>query len=193
EELFGFLVEQLADFPGVAGAESIVRQEKEISLSAPWKRLTLADAFATYADITLAKAQQKGCFEEVLVEQVEPHLGWDTPTFLYEYPIEMASLARPKEGDPGVAERFELYVGGLELANGFSELVDPSVQKMRFVQERELILRQGRSTEIPEQFIASLEHLGDTAGIALGVDRLAMLFSGKEKLIKILPIDVRFL
>lgn len=193
EALFGFLVEQLADFPGVKGQEAIVYRGKDISFTAPWARLTLEEAFEAYSDITLTQAQQTDCFEEVLVEQVEPHLGWDTPVFVYDYPIEMASLARPKADDPKVAERFELYVGGVELANGFSELVDPLVQQKRFVQERNIILQQGRSIELPEQFIDSLKQLGETAGIALGIDRLAMLLLGKEKLTQILPVDVRFL
>ncbi|MCJ7685817.1 MAG: EF-P lysine aminoacylase GenX, partial [Desulfobacteraceae bacterium] len=115
--------------------------------------------------------------------EIEPNLGTIRPTFLYDYPSAMAALARLKPGNRDLAERFELYIAGLELANGFSELNDPVEQRARF--ERDLQIRdvEGKETyPMPERFLRALEHMPDAAGIALGVDRLAMLFSGALKI-----------
>ncbi|HSH13514.1 MAG TPA: amino acid--tRNA ligase-related protein, partial [Desulfurivibrionaceae bacterium] len=152
-------------------------------LEPPWERLSVANAFARYAGMSPEAALAGGIYEEVLVEKVEPHLGVTHPTFLYDYPAELAALARLKPGSPQVAERFELYLGGVELANGFSELTDPAEQRRRFEHERELIRRDGREPgPMPERFLRELAGLEGAAGIALGLDRLVMLLTGSGSL-----------
>ncbi len=158
-----------------------------ISLEPPWERLSVAEAFARYAGMSPEAALAGGIFEEVLVEKVEPHLGLAHPTFLYDYPAELASLARLKPGEPGLAERFELYVNGIELANGFSELTDPAEQRLRFEHEREMIVKDGREPgPMPEAFLRELANLPTAAGIALGLDRLVMLLTGAVSLDKVI-------
>ena len=131
-------------------------------------------------------------FDEILVTQVEPHLGWDTPVFLYDYPVRLGSLARQKKDDPGIAERFELYIGGIELANGFSELTDPDEQRNRFVAEMNTANEQGNIyVELPEKFLADLKNMGETAGIALGLDRLFMVLLGCDTVAEVMCMPVQ--
>ncbi|WP_319550422.1 EF-P lysine aminoacylase EpmA [Desulfogranum marinum] len=193
EDLFNILASRVSGLNGLNVKGDIVYKGRTISLGKPWSRLSLRDAFVHFADITADEAIAKDRFEEILVEEIEPHLGWERPVFLYDYPVQLASLAKVKDDSPDLAERFELYIGGLELANGFSELVDAAVQRERFVQEMGAIRQLDRDVRMPEQFLQALERLGDTAGIALGVDRVMMLLLGKEKLTEILPIDVRIM
>jgi elongation factor P--(R)-beta-lysine ligase len=115
-------------------------------------------------------------FSRILVERVEPRLGQGRPTILFEYPAVEAALARVSLRDPRVAERFELYAAGVELANGFGELTDPVEQRRRF--EAEMVLKQklyGERYPIDETFLAALEHMPEASGVALGLDRLVML------------------
>jgi len=124
-----------------------------------------------------------GSFDEIMVTQIEPALVLDKPVLLLDYPIEMAALARPKPGNPAVAERFELYAGGLELANGFSELNDPVEQRLRFLEANRRRNRNGLPPlPIPEPFLRELANMPPSAGIALGVDRLVMLFAGATQI-----------
>jgi lysyl-tRNA synthetase class 2 len=128
-------------------------------------------------------AFKKGCFDEVMVQEIEPNLGVNKPTLLYDYPASRAALARLKPHDPEFAERFEIYISGLELANGFSELTDPHEQRTRF--EREQLKRRQSGKDIypiAEKFLKSLTYMPEAAGIALGVDRLAMVFSDSPKI-----------
>lgn len=158
-------------------------QGRRIDLGPEWERITVAEAFQRYAPCTVEEALRKDTFDEMLVEYVEPHLGMTTPTFLCDYPATLGALARLSPTDPTVAERFELYVAGLELANGFSELVDPMEQRARFLAEQEAIRLQGRDPgPMPEQFLVELGEMPQAAGIALGVDRLVMLFSGADNI-----------
>jgi len=158
-------------------------QGRRIDLGPEWERITVAEAFRRYAPCTVDEALAQDRFDEMLVEHVEPHLGMPTPTFLYDYPATLGALARLSPTDPTVAERFELYVAGLELANGFSELVDPVEQRTRFLAEQEAIRLQDRDPgPMPELFLAELAEMPQAAGIALGVDRLAMLFAGAERI-----------
>ncbi len=193
EDFFNTLAGKVSGLDGVNRKGEIFYKGRTISLEKPWSRLSLRDAFRNFSDISVEQAIAEDQFEEILVEEIEPHLGWERPVFLYDYPIQLASLAKVKQDTPDLAERFELYIGGLELANGFSELVDAEVQRERFAQEMMTIRRLGRDARMPEHFLQSLEGLGDTAGIALGVDRMSMLLQGKEKLTDILPMDVRFM
>jgi lysyl-tRNA synthetase class 2 len=124
---------------------------------------------------------------------IEPYLGKERPVFIYDYPAGQAALARIREGEPPVAERFEVYVQGLELANGFHELVDAEAQRKRF--EADVEKRRGLGCDpvpIDERLLAALEAgLPSCAGVALGVDRLVMLAAGTDDLSDVIafPID----
>src|SRR4030043_2053525 len=111
----------------------------------------------------------KYLFDEIMVQEMEPKLGLRKPTFIYDCPAQRGALARLKQEDPTVAERFELYMGGLELANGFSELVDSEEQRKRFLMENENRQSFGkRIYSIPDKFLAELDNMPPSAGIALG-------------------------
>lgn len=123
----------------------------------------------------------------ILLEKVEPQLGKGRASFLADYPVSLAALSRPKPEDPRLAERFELYVAGLELANAFSELTDPAEQRRRF--QVDMALKQrlyGRRYPIDEDFLAALAAMPPAAGIALGIDRLAMLATGATHIEQVL-------
>ena len=174
------------------------------------ERLTLQEAFKRHAGIDLlrtvtadqeldrgglaADAIEAGIrvtdddswsdiFSRVLSERIEPHLGRGRATILCEYPISEAALARPKPGDPRVAERFELYACGVELANAFGELTDPAEQRRRFeadMDEKERIY--GERYPVDEDFLAALALMPAASGIALGFDRLVMLCVGARRI-----------
>ena len=132
-------------------------------------------------------------FFRIFLERIEPSLGLGAPTILYDYPLSMAALARRRPDDPRLAERFEVYICGLELANGFGELTDAAEQRARFLadQTRKQQL-YGETYPIDEDFLAALEHgLPDCAGIALGFDRLVMLASGAGDIEEVLWAPVR--
>jgi lysyl-tRNA synthetase class 2 len=117
------------------------------------------------------------------VEKVEPNLGVGRPTILCEYPVAEAALARPKPGDPRVAERFELYACGVELANAFGELTDAGEQRRRFEAEMDEKARiYGERYPIDEDFLAALNQMPPAAGCALGFDRLVMLATGASRI-----------
>src|SRR5690606_14591168 len=110
---------------------------------------------------------------------IETKLGWDRPVFLTDWPASMASLARLKASDPRVAERFELYIAGVELANGFFELNDAVEQRQRLVEEREERRALGRPAyPLDERFLEAVGRMPDAAGVATGLDRLLMLLGG---------------
>lgn len=143
------------------------------------------DAFAAEAErIGVRVAQDDGwgdIFSRVLSEKIETHLGVGRATLLDRYPVSEAALARPCSDDPRFAERFELYVCGVELANAFGELTDAQEQRRRF--EADMVEKQrlyGESYPIDEDFLAAIAHMPPTSGIALGVDRLAMLAAGAQ-------------
>jgi lysyl-tRNA synthetase class 2 len=156
---------------------------KAIDLQTPWERITVEDAFAEYSPISLQAALDTDRFDEIMVLHIEPNFNKSRPIFLYDYPAPLASLARLKEGSPEKAERFELYMGGLELANAFSELTDPLEQEIRFKKENDLREKRGRQRyPIPMKFLDALQTMPSSAGIAFGVDRLVMLLTGAEKI-----------
>lgn len=174
EKLLCFLAER-CDFTDVSA--------QLLESAGKWEYLSVSDAFDRYASLSVMQAVHEGQFDLLLVTEIEPNLGVTRPTFLFDYPAELGSLARLKNGDRSLAERFELYVNGVELANGFSELCDAAEQRERFVKERELCRAQGREPgPLPEKFLADLQQLGSAAGIALGVDRLVMLLCGAERI-----------
>jgi lysyl-tRNA synthetase class 2 len=150
-----------------------------VDLGLPWPRLTVREAFARYAPCSMEQSLQDGAFDRQLAFHIEPSLDPSRPLFLLDYPAEKASLARLKSADPGFAERVELYIGGLELANGFSELTDAPLQTARFTEENRAREKAGLPVAPwPGRFIEDLARMPESAGMALGLDRLAMLFCG---------------
>ena len=122
-------------------------------------------------------------FSKVLVEHVEPRLGQGRLTILFEYPAPEAALARVSGGDPRVAERFEVYACGVELANGFGELTDAAEQRRRFTLAMdEKARRYGERYPLDEDFLAAVAHMPQASGVALGFDRLVMLASGATRI-----------
>jgi lysyl-tRNA synthetase class 2 len=123
-------------------------------------------------------------FFRVMGERIEPLLGKDRPTFLCDYPVSMAALARPKRTDPRLAERFELYICSYELSNAFDELTNAAEQAKRFkadMDAKETLY--GKRYPIDGDFIAALQHgMPESSGIALGFDRLVMLCAGTENI-----------
>jgi lysyl-tRNA synthetase class 2 len=153
-------------------------QNRCIDLSPPWERLCVAEAFARYASCSVTRALKEERFDEVMAFEIEHHLGWQRPTLLCDYPAACAALARLKPEQPDVAERFELYIAGLELCNGFSELTDAGEQRRRFEAVRQAQRAAGQAASpMPEAFLAALPQMPPAAGNALGLDRLAMLFA----------------
>ena len=167
-------------FKDMGHDQKIIWQNKKINLASPWERISVAEAFSKYAPITCQQALDQETFDEIMVDYIEPRLGIDRPTFIYDYPAKLAALAKIKKSDPAVAERFELYIGGLELANGFSELTDAREQRQRFEEASEArALKKWALYPMPTKFLNSLETLPSCAGIALGIDRLAMILADK--------------
>jgi lysyl-tRNA synthetase class 2 len=122
-------------------------------------------------------------FSKILVEHVEPHLGQGRLTVLFEYPVPEAALARAKASDPRVAERFEIYACGVELANGFGELTDAREQRRRFMQAMdEKQRRYGERYPLDQDFLDAVSRMPDASGVALGFDRLVMLASGAARI-----------
>ncbi len=161
-----------------------------INLDEKWERLTVAAAFSKYSPINLNQALNEGRFDEILVECIEPHLGLTSPVFLYDYPVVLGSLAKKKADNPTVAERFEMYVKGVELANGFSELTDADEQRIRFVHEIATIkANSDRDVAMPERFLKDLEQLETAAGIAMGLDRLLMLAMNQQLITEVVTFS----
>jgi lysyl-tRNA synthetase class 2 len=198
-----------------AGAAALSWQARTADAARPFERLSVAAAFQRHAGIDLlatapdpmnpdaarlaAAAAGIGIaphpdddwetlFFRIFLDRIEPHLGIGVPTILYDYPVSLAALSRPKPEEPRLCERFELYVCGLELANAFGELTDPVEQRRRFMadQAKKRAL-YGETYPIDEDFLAALEHgLPECAGIALGFDRLIMLLTGAERIDEVL-------
>jgi lysyl-tRNA synthetase class 2 len=177
EELILWVCEQLGT------GEKIHYQGKDIPLTSPWERISVEEAFGSYASMPMELAVKRGEFDQILIKDIEPQLGMAGPTFLYDYPASCAALARLRPDNPLLAERFELYLGGIELANGFSELTDASEQRARFERDQAHRRRLGKPVyPTPEAFLLSLQHMPDAAGIALGVDRLAMILTDSARI-----------
>jgi lysyl-tRNA synthetase class 2 len=175
EDLMGFVAQAVDAWP------TMNFRGCEINLSSPWERISVKEAFQQYAQISMTEALKKDLFDEAMVQEIEPKLGIKKPTFLYDYPAERGALARLKKAEPGLAERFEFYMGGLELANGFSELVDSEDQRKRFQVENKNRQSLGKSIyPMPDKFLAELDDMPVSGGIALGVDRLVMVFLDAE-------------
>lgn len=155
----------------------------QITQAGKTERITVQEAFQRYSKKEMFESVRDHSFDECIVTEIEPALPHCRPVILMDYPAPMASLARLKPEDNSLAERFELYLGGLELANGFSELNNPVEQMERFT-ETNLHRKNGGLTPLPlpEPFLKELATMPASAGIALGVDRLVMLFSDAKKI-----------
>jgi len=161
-------------------------QGRWIEVRGDWNSCTVQEAFLRFAGWDPLRVADLTRFDTDLVEKVEPHLGFPQPCILKDYPAIQAALARLKSGDPSVAERFELYWAGMELANGFSELIDAREQRHRFETAIEMCRQSGFSPPpLPEVFLESMAHLPPCAGIALGIDRLVMLLANADNLAEV--------
>ncbi|MBI5487170.1 MAG: EF-P lysine aminoacylase GenX [Deltaproteobacteria bacterium] len=159
------------------------RRRPRLDLSQPFERLRVADLFERFAGWRPGGDVDDDSFCRALVDRVEPALPPDRGVLVFDYPASQASLARLCPDDPELAERFELYLGGLEVANGFTELSDAGEQRARFEKERAAIAAQGRAPyPLDERFLESLPDLGTCAGVALGLDRLLMALTGSDDL-----------
>ena len=162
---------------GLGTPDRLVFQGSSLDLAAPFQRMTVAQAFESFSHISLNQAMDTGQFDEIISFDIEPHLGTSRPCFLYDYPLSMASLAAVHPEKPDTAQRFEMYAAGIELANGFTELTDHKLQRKRFETENDLRMRHGKAElPLPEKFLSDLALMPPAAGIALGMDRLVMLF-----------------
>jgi lysyl-tRNA synthetase class 2 len=178
-----------------------------LDLNPPFERISCREAFRRHAGFdplaldadALAQAARTvgvrpaqgaswdDVFAQVLLERIEPALGLSRPTFLTEYPASQAALARLAPGDARVAERFELYAAGLELANGFTELKDAAEQRRRLEAEQRERARLGREVfPLDERFLSALPDMPDAGGVAVGVDRLLMLLTGAKDIADVL-------
>jgi len=197
-----------------AGTRTLTWRGRETDPSQEPERLSVAEAFKRFARIDLlASIDRSGAtdrdllaaslkaaglrvaeddtwsdlFSRVIVERVEPNLGLGRATILDEYPVAEAALARPTARDPRVAERFELYACGVELANAFGELTDAAEQRRRFEAEMQEKMRvYGESYPVDEDFLTALAQMPEASGIALGFDRLVMLATGAARIDQVL-------
>jgi elongation factor P--(R)-beta-lysine ligase len=150
---------------------------REIDITPPWPRITVRDAFLKAAGWDPVNDYDPARFDVDFIARVLPSFSPTQPTVLLDYPAPAASLARLKPENPKVAERVEVFMGGLELANAFSELTDAREQASRFREAvEEIRLDHGKNMPLPERFLESVTRLPDCGGIALGMDRLVMLF-----------------
>ncbi|MFO7753258.1 MAG: EF-P lysine aminoacylase EpmA [Desulfobacteraceae bacterium] len=180
-ETLNSLIRHVADLTGKGSV--LEYQGAKVEITEELHKLQVKDAFSKYGTLGMEKALESGRFDEIISLDIEPCLGTDRPVFLYDFPASLGALARLKPENPEFAERFECYIAGLELANGFSELTDPKEQRSRF--EKEISRRAGMnksSARMPEKFLRDLSDMPDCAGAALGIDRLVMLFNNLDSI-----------
>ncbi len=199
EELIRFIALELF------AKEEIIYQKKKIDLTAPWESVTIKNLFKQRANINLeenltteslknAAASRnikfaldddwESLFFKIFLEKIEPTLGQTKPTFILDYPAQMGQMAKRKRKSTEWVERVELYIAGMELANGYSELTDPNEQKERFENEQKKKTISGTSKYPVDIELISALRMGipPSAGIALGIDRLVMLFTDRKNI-----------
>jgi lysyl-tRNA synthetase class 2 len=199
EELVAYAAEQ------TVGGTTVERDGETIDLSPPWRRFTLREAILEEAGVDIEAATDKQALlaamrqagidsapqpgqgwgklvDELLSKHVEPKLI--QPTFVFDYPVELSPFARPHRSKPGLVERFEGFVGGIEIANSFSELTDPDEQRRRFAQQQRLGAEGDEEAQpFDEDFVRALEHgMPPTGGLGMGIDRLLMVLSGRHSI-----------
>lgn len=190
EELTCSILSGLPKFRRMTVAESMKEYAGVELESMLGNREAMAEACRVHHQTVLETDTWDDLFFKIFLSEVEPRLG-EVPTFLYSYPASMAALAQKDPTDPRYALRVELYVGNLELANGYVELADPIEQRKRFEEEQALRKSLGKEVwPIDERFMAALPNMGNAAGIAFGVDRLAMLLTGTTSISDLMPIPV---
>jgi len=187
----------------VFSTNEIIYQNRRIDLSSEWECRTISELFRKHVGIDLnkdlsieslkkgAKAQKirfddkdewETLFFRIFLEKIEPELRGCTPIFVKDYPVQLGLMAKRKQQNQNFVERLELYIGGVELANGYSELLDPDEQRERFLKEQKKKQeKEGRLYTIDDELVSALEkNIPPSAGMALGVDRLIMLFLDKN-------------
>lgn len=170
------LVQYIAQELGMPGR--LCYQGETLDLARPFQRLSVHRAFETHTGISCDQALADGRFDDIMGFEIEPGLGRNQPVFLMDYPKSLASLAALHPDNPGLAQRCEFYMAGIELANGFTELTDADVQRDRFKEQNRIRQSVGMPPlPMPDRFLSELKEMPSCAGIALGVDRLAMLFA----------------
>lgn len=203
--------------PGTDGAVSCFRfLSPHGVLSQPWIHMHMRDAWKKFVGVDLDNylttenmrvlcselgfhpnedEPYEDLFYRIFLNKIEPHLGIDAPTIIHHYPVQMAALAQVDFNDPNYAERFEIYVNGIELANAFGELTNADEQRRRLLEEQKQRAAAGKEVfSIDEEFVLSLNYVPKAAGIALGVDRLVQLFTGCKNIddVLVLPASKLF-
>jgi len=167
----------------INSGKHLVYQGNKIDLKKPWPKISVSEAFKKFTSTILEKALSEDLFDELMTSEIEPNLGQKRPVFLYDYPASFAPLAMVKPDNPTLAQRFELYISGLELCNAFTELNDSEEQRKNFeIEENKRHALGKRVYPMPEKFLESLKSMSDASGNALGIDRLVMLFADTTKI-----------
>jgi lysyl-tRNA synthetase class 2 len=185
EELFVWVADRL-------GFGTLLKYKGgEIDVSLPWPRVTVRDAFLRAAGWDPVTRPDHLRFDTDLVARVLPSFSLDRPTVLMDYPAATASLARLKPGNPEVAERSEVFIAGLELANIYGELRDAGEQERRFAEAIEQIRKErGERMTMPQRFLEAIACLPECGGVALGIDRLVMLLCDADSIDDVLAFTV---
>jgi lysyl-tRNA synthetase class 2 len=184
----------------VLGTTKVEREGETIDLAPPWRRVTLRDAIKERAGIDVMEHPSREQLAEAMSSEASPEEGWGKlvdgllskrvepnliqPTFIVDYPVELSPFAKRHRRDQGLVERWEAFVGGIEISNAFTELNDPDEQRRRFEQQREEIERGDEEAQpYDEAFVEALEHgMPPTGGVGLGIDRLVMILTGAQSL-----------
>jgi lysyl-tRNA synthetase, class II len=184
----------------VLGTTKLERAGRTLDLSAPWRRVTLREAIREQADIDIAEHPSREQLAAAMDSEPDPEEGWGKlvdgllskqvepnliePTFVLDYPVELSPFAKAHRSEAGLVERWEAFVGGIEIANSFSELNDPDEQRRRFEQQRTEQERGDEETQpYDEAFVEALEQgMPPTGGAGLGIDRLVMILTGAKSL-----------
>ncbi len=180
----------------VLGTTVVERDGREIDLAPPWRRITLRDAIRDKTGVDIAEHPTREALAEAIGGDLDPREGWGKlvdgllskrvepdliePTFIMDYPVELSPFAKKHRTEEGLVERWEAFVGGMEIANAFTELNDPDEQRRRFTQQAEELARgDEEAAQFDESFVEALEQgMPPTGGCGLGIDRLVMILSG---------------
>jgi lysyl-tRNA synthetase class 2 len=184
----------------VLGTTVVERDGREIDLAPPWRRVTLRDAIREKAGVDIAEHPTREALAEALGTEPDPTEGWGKlvdgllaksvepeliePTFVLDYPTELSPFAKAHREEEGLVERWEAFIGGVEIANSFSELNDPDEQRRRFEQQAAELERGDEEAQpFDEAFVEALEQgMPPTGGVGVGIDRLVMMLSGARSL-----------